>query len=218
MKKNKNKSLKFITYLLAFIPLISYGALFSRFPERIPMHFNAAGEVNRYGDRYELLLLAVLPLAMLLLFIVLPKIDPKKENYKKFESFYEVFQFLMVALLSAVYGYVVYSAFQENVVNVSMGIFIGVGILFIILGNYMPQTKQNFMFGIRTPWTLANENVWIKTHRVGGYCFMAAGIAFILIAVLVPTEWIVVAILLAMTLDVIIPFVYSYLVYKKEEK
>ena len=217
MKSEKNKYLHILTILVALIPLVSYGVLFTKFPESIPMHFNAAGEVDRYGDKYEVLLLAVLPIALMCLLEVLPKIDPKKENYKKFEPFYKIFSFIIVVFLSGVYGFTVYSAFQKEVMNISTIIFIGVGALFLILGNYMPQAKQNYLFGIRTPWTLANENVWIKTHRVGGYCFMGAGIGFVLVALVLPTAWITAAVLIITAIMVGIPPVYSYMAFKQEK-
>jgi len=92
-----------------------------------------------------------------------------------------------------------------------------VGLLFIFIGNYLGKIKQNWFIGIRTPWTLANEEVWNKTHRVGGWAFIIAGVLF-LITPLVANRWSIIAILILVGITIISVIVYSYILFKKISK
>ena len=98
--------------------------------------------------------------------------------------------------------------------NISTVVMVAVGLLLMALGNFMGKVRKNFFIGIRTPWTLASDEVWAKTHRLGGWCLVIAGAAMALLAVLAPTvEWII-YIVVAMAL---IPVVYSYIAYRRIE-
>ncbi|MCK5027547.1 MAG: SdpI family protein, partial [Candidatus Pacebacteria bacterium] len=90
----------------------------------------------------------------------------------------------------------------------------GVGILFIILGNYMSKFKRNFFVGIKTPWTLSNEKVWNKTHRLGGWCFIAAGI-ILLLQTLLQTPYSITIMVIAIAIAAIVPVVYSGIIYHR---
>jgi uncharacterized membrane protein len=91
---------------------------------------------------------------------------------------------------------------------------IGLGLLFIILGNYMPKVKTNYFIGIRTPWTLANETVWTRTHRFGGKVFFISGI-IILVSAFAPSSIRAVLLIASIVCIAVVPMVYSYAVYKK---
>jgi len=93
---------------------------------------------------------------------------------------------------------------------------IGIGILFVLIGNYMGKVRQNYFVGFKTPWALANEDVWNKTQRVGGLMFVLTGIVFIIEAFL---KWYLLPIfIIVMILTVILPILYSYWVFKQLEK
>ena len=102
-------------------------------------------------------------------------------------------------------------------INVGSIICFVTGVLMFFVGNMMPKIKQNFFFGIKTPWALTDEENWFKTHRLGGKTFAAGGIA-IMIAAIIPGEskiWILLAVVLVM---VFVPFVYSYVIFKNKQK
>ncbi len=101
-------------------------------------------------------------------------------------------------------------------INISKVVLIGIGIMFIIIGNYMTQIRQNFFFGIKTPWTLSNEVVWKKTHRLGGYMFMASGMVSILSSVLKGSLGYYLMFTTIM-LAAFVPIIYSYHLFKKEQ-
>ncbi len=149
---------------------------YAHFPDKVAGHWNFAGVVDRYTGRAEGAFgMPILLVIMYLLFLVLPVIDPKKERYEEFERYYRVFETAILSALLVIYlamglfnlGYPV------NIGNVVSGC---VGLLFIILGNFMGKIKNNWFVGIKTPWTLSSENVWNKTHRMGGRLFIIYGL------------------------------------------
>ena len=145
-----------------------------------------------------------------------PKLDPKKENYKKHSKAYSIMSISTVLTLIAIHWLTVLATF--NVIK-SMDMFIKliIGILFVVMGNYMSQLRSNYLTGIKLPWTLASETVWKKTHRIGGRGFMLVGM------VLICTSFIKGAfsfILFMVSLAVFMLFIsiYAYLEYQKELK
>lgn len=132
------------------------------------IHWNVAGEADSFINKWwGALLFPIFLTGIVALVVFLPKVDPRKENYEKFEKVYRIFLHVFVLFLFSMY--VVTLAYNIGIpVQVDVVVPIGVGMLFIAIGNYMPKIKPNYFFGIRTPWTLENEEVWQKTHRVGG--------------------------------------------------
>ncbi|MEM7799788.1 MAG: SdpI family protein, partial [Chloroflexota bacterium] len=148
--------------------------------EQIPVHWGPNGEPDRYGGKFEgLILLPLIAAAVVGLLAVVPRIDPKGENILRSGKAYRalwigmLFFFLLLhaALISSIMG-----------VNVPVEVIVplGVGILFMVIGNFMGKVRRNYMFGIRTPWTLASSRSWDKTHRVGGWLFMLLGLVIII--------------------------------------
>jgi uncharacterized membrane protein len=93
-----------------------------------------------------------------------------------------------------------------------------VGALFVVIGNVLPLARSNFMFGIRTPWTLSSDRVWVRTHRLGGYMMTAAGFVMIAAGLLLPAELSIMVVVAAVASAAIAPAVYSYLTWKREIK
>lgn len=202
--------------ILVLLSLIGTGILYPYLPEQVPGHWNVKGEVDRYQNKAWVFFTATLPLLLYLLMTFLPKIDPKKKAYLKHEKAYNVTRILMVIFFVIIHWITMVVALGYPV-NVGVVIRILIGFLFIILGNYMSQIRQNYFFGIKTPWTLANEQVWKKTHRVGGYSFIIMGIISIITAFLEgQIAWIMMFIGIGGA--VIYPFIYSYLLFRKIEK
>jgi len=202
--------------IISFISSVAQICILPTLPDTIPIHWNAAGEIDGYGSKWFGLLFAVLPPVMLILMRFLPKIDPKRENYEKHMDVYIIFAILVTMLLTIV-GWVVVLA-AENVVLPMDRIVPGlIGAMFIIMGNYMPRIRHNYSFGIRTSWTLASETVWKKTHRLGGICFVVLGVVMILQAVF--PSLLLVTLSMAMLIGLVILLtVYSWYVWKKEQE
>ncbi|PIT90352.1 MAG: hypothetical protein COU22_02660 [Candidatus Komeilibacteria bacterium CG10_big_fil_rev_8_21_14_0_10_41_13] len=201
--------------LLIVIISITLGLYFySIFPEQVPVHWNAGGEVDRYGSKFEgAFLMPLIAIGMYILFRFLPKIDPKKEKYEQFFKIYLLFRNLIMIMMLAIYLIASASTLGYDV-RVEVWIPIIVGVLFIILGNYMGKLKPNWFMGIRTPWTLSNDEVWNKTHRLGGKLFIILGLLLILTPIL-PYSNIFLTLVTPVILVALIPIVYSYVIYKK---
>lgn len=202
--------------LLVLLSLIGTGILYPYLPELVPGHWNVKGEVDRYQNKIWVFFTAALPLLLYLLMTFLPQIDPKKKAYLKHVKAYDVTRIVIVLFLGIIHWISIAVALGYDL-NVGFVIRILIGFLFIILGNYMSQIRPNYFFGIKTPWTLANEQVWKKTHRVGGYSFIIMGIVSITTAFL-EGQLALIVMMLSIVGAVIYPFVYSYLLYKKIEK
>lgn len=190
--------------------------VFSQLPEQVPLHWDAAGKVDRYGSRLEgTLLLPIVIIFIALLIPALPRIDPRKANYEKFRPTYHLVMNAALTLMLAVHFVALGSALGYDM-PVERLMPIGVGILFIILGNSLPRARPNWMFGIRTPWTLSNDRVWERTHRVGGYLMFAAGLV-ILISAFLPTGGLSLGLLIGSVVVASLgSVVYSYVAWRQE--
>ena len=205
---------------LALANLIAFALLLPAMPDQLPSHWGISGAVDGWSDKEVTIVLAAMPLVFVALLFIVPRIDPKRHNFASFSGIYRSFTAAVCLLLIAVtwmgpftaWGYL--SPDSGIVSTLLFGFF---GLLFIGLGNYMPRIRPNFTFGIRTPWTLASEEVWRSTHRASGPVFVVAGIAT-LIAALVATSMptVTFAVMLISVLGATaFAGVYSYLQWRK---
>ena len=168
-KKTKMTTLKKeLPYILiALIPFIYLAFIWSNLPETVPMHWNGKGEIDRYGSKNELWLM-VLMLSGLgyFLFLIIPKIDPKGKLSKMGNKLDNI-RLMMALFMSALSMFIIYSVQQTE--SKPTFVFALIGLLFAGLGNYFKTIKPNYFIGIKTPWTLENEEVW-KT--VEGDCLV----------------------------------------------
>lgn len=179
-------------------------------------HWNAQGIVDGYsGKLINILMFPILLLVLLILFIFIPKIDPKKKNIKEFEGTFNIFvsAFLSFMLLLQLQVFLWNTGTQISM-NTIMPILMG--LLFIVISQLVSKAKQNYTIGIRTPWTLHSERVWEKTHKIGGKLFLISGVLSIL-SFLLP-EFTYIIVLGSAIISTIIVFVYSYIEYKRESK
>ncbi|PMQ00833.1 MAG: hypothetical protein CBR30_09170 [Dictyoglomus sp. NZ13-RE01] len=199
--------------LMFIIGFVSYPFL----PEKIPMHWNFKGEIDRYGSKFEgVWAIPLLTLFLYLGLLFIPYIDPERENYIKFEKVYQIIKLSLVIVLSILYYITIIVGLGGPKDLIPKIVPITIGILFIILGNYMPRIKHNWFVGIRTPWTLSNEEVWRKTHRFGGYLFVISGILMIITGFL-PPYWNFVFLILSVFLSGVLSIFYSFILYKRIE-
>ncbi|AST07437.1 hypothetical protein AF2641_11410 [Anoxybacillus flavithermus] len=179
-------------------------------PSEVAIHWNVAGEADGFVNKWWGALLFPICLTFIVALVTfLPKFDPRKENYKKFENVYRIFLHVFVLFLFSMH--VVTLAYNVGFpVQVDIVVPIGVGVLFIVLGNYMPKIKPNYFIGIRTPWTLDNETVWQKTHRVGGKVFVMMGV-LVMLTIFVESVWRFVLLFIIVFGGTIYLFVQSYI-------
>ena len=188
--------------------------LYSSLPEQIPTHWNAAGEVDDYTARpLAVVLLPGMPVLAWVLMKVIPIISPKGFRTTEFGDVINVLQLTLVGFLSLVAILVLLEARGINV-YINNIVQVGVGLLFLVLGNYMSKFRKNFFIGIRTPWTLASDEVWHRTHRLGGWLFMLGGLFIIASGFLRVPPLVMVGVLVSIAIFLI---AYSYVIYRRVE-
>jgi uncharacterized membrane protein len=204
----------FFSYLFIVAAVGVAAFLYPNLPDSIPSHWNVQGEVDGYLPKPWGVI--VLPLVAILVFVIMrliPVISPKGYRTESFANVMHIFQVTMVGFMSLVSILVLLAASGVDV-PINGAIFAALGTMFIVLGNYFGKIRKNFFLGIRTPWTLASDEVWARTHRLGGRLFVLQGLVM-LSGVLFEVP---VALLLGMVgVIVVVPVVYSYLVYRRVE-
>jgi len=187
-----------------------------QFPEKIPSQWNLRGEPSQYRDKA--LGLLALPLTNIItygIFKVLPLIDPRKQNYPLFSGKRKTIQLMIHAFITAIF-FVTSLANLGVEFDVSRMIILGVILLMMGLGNYMNNIKQNYFIGVRTPWTLDNEEVWKATHRFTAKLWVSASfVALIGFATSLFPHWVL---FIYLGILVIPPIAYSFLLYQKLSK
>ncbi|MCR8969408.1 SdpI family protein [Facklamia sp. 7083-14-GEN3] len=178
MTKNVSKYL-YINWIITLVSLLLATYFFFKAPETIATHFDFAGKADSYGSKANFFMFPGMMVGFNLLAELLRRIDPRRENFKRFERpFYLI---IFVTNVFLFFMQLAMGAFALKWIDQLPSYLEGsVGILFIILGNYMPKIKQNYFMGIRTPWALADEKVWYLTHRFGGKVFVVMGILIML--------------------------------------
>jgi len=199
---------KTILWILVILPAIYLLIQWNSFGDEVPLHWNLKGEVDRYGSPKELWIVGMIPFFIYFIFWLIPKIDPKNKILEMGKK-YDQLKFLLVGMTSLLCLYLLYAIHKGRMVNTEM-IFFFVGLVFIILGNYLPSIRPNYFVGIRTPWTLENNDVWKDTHRLGGKLFVMLGLLTILLSLTINIQqffWIFFALIL---ISVGYLFYYSY--------
>jgi uncharacterized membrane protein len=173
------------------------------------------GHPDRYGGKFEgLLFLPLLTLAVYLLLLFLPRVDPRSSSYAGFRGTYSALRVAIVVFLALLYGFILLSI---KGLQLNINVFeVLVGGLFVVLGILMPRiSHQTWFVGIRTPWTLTSELSWRKTHRLGGWLFVLAGLVTIVLGVVSDLPMLVVVFPLLLVVVAVL-FIYSYIVWKED--
>ncbi|MDD3222910.1 MAG: SdpI family protein [Lachnospiraceae bacterium] len=213
MKKIFTKT-ALILLIIAVVSFIGHLFIYSKLPAQIPIQWGSDGSVNSYGEKYMDLVLAGIPIGIIILMSVSPHMDPRKASYLKHAGAYNILMIGVSLLLVACSWLSALAALGYNV-NIQTLVPVAVGILFIVIGNRMPQIRSNYFFGIKTPWTLENPDVWRKTHKFGGILFCMIGIVFIVVAFL-PYKALTSIIIAPFIIgSVVLMYLYSYIIYKK---
>lgn len=184
---------------------------------RLPVHWGLDGEPDRFGGKWEALLMpAGMTTILSLLFHFLPALEPRREGLARSQGLY-LWGWLALLLVSV--------AIQLMVVSTALGWGIpanrlvtgAVGVMLVLIGNQLGKSRSMYLVGIRTPWTLASEEVWIKTHRLGGKLMLLAGVATILATLLpVPSGSLTAILIAAVIVAAVVPIIYSYLLWRRE--
>jgi uncharacterized membrane protein len=201
--------------LFILASLLISAIAYSRLPTRIVTHWNAAGEPDGWSGRATgAFLLPVVMLALWGLLLVLPLIDPRRDNYAKFRGTYDLVITSVVGFMALLHVGTIGSALGWPI-TVPRVVPIGTGLLLLVVGNALPRARPNWFFGIRTPWTLSSDRVWERTHRIGGYLMMLGGVLVALTALLSPSLAFA-AMIGTVLLTSAAALVYSYVLWRRE--
>ncbi len=197
------------------IPFVIAVMVYPRMPEQVPIHWNIEGQVNRYGSReFGTFLLPLLNIAMYVLFLVMPKFDPKYANYSKFGSSYLTIRYSLHLFFMLMFGVTV-AASLGYPINIGRWVPAGVAVLFIVMGNIMSRVRHNYFVGFKYPWTLANEEVWRKTHQLGSKLMVAGGFIALFGVIFTQGAASFAVMIVGIFIPVVITTVYSYIIYKR---
>lgn len=198
--------------MIVFATAVYYFPLLS---DSTPIHWNIEGKADNYASKWFAVgFFPVLIAVMMIVFAYLPALDPRREKYREFTHAWELIQSALLVFFAYAY-YLTLSTPLHPEVNIGTRISFGLGILFILLGNYLGKIRSNYFIGIRTPWTLSDEDNWNKTHRFGGHAFVVAG------AIAILASWSTVAVfpifLAAIIIAAILPVGYSYYLFRTSQ-
>lgn len=205
----KFKKTLIITNIITILPIIVGLILWNKLPEQLPTHFNAHGVVDGWSSKPFTVF--GLPLIMLILYwicIAGTLSDPKKKNIN--DKMLTLVLWI-IPIVSLIVSFFSYGTALGIGVNASHTCYALIGVIFIIVGNYLPKCKQSYTMGIKLPWTLNSEENWNKTHRMAGWLWILCGAAF-LVNVFFESIWLVLA---AIAVAVIVPTIYSFALHKK---
>ncbi len=195
--------------LLTAVPIAYLLFNWSFLPDQMPTHFDFSGEPNGYGSK---MIFLFLPLGIYLLMLILPLIDPKKNNYEIFSDTYFKLRIILSVFIGIIDSVIIYNVLH-GIEKMGLIIPILIMLIFTLLGNYMGNIRPNYFVGIKVPWTLNNDVVWIRTHKLAGKLWFWGGlIGIVALLVFKNPTMVLVPILLIIT---IVPVVYSYIIYQR---
>lgn len=212
IKENKKKLI--LTSIIILVPIIVGLILWNKLPDKIPTHWNAAGEVDGWSSKaFAVFGLPGFLFAVHWICLLGTNADPKKQNIEGKVLNIVFWVCPVISVLGAVLMYGTALGMQFAVEKIIPSL---VGITFIIIGNYLPKCKQSYTMGIKLPWTLNDEDNWNRTHRLGGKLWVVCGLILI-VSMVLPSHFMFAAFLVIITVAVLVPTVYSYLLFKKKQ-
>lgn len=223
----KNK----VLWLLAALSLVATAVAMNFLPEQIPAHYNFAGEIDRYGSKYEMFIYPGFILLFAVIWsLLLAHYDKKIAGGGDEKATQEarvnrkvlfVSAVVMMEVFLALQSVSIYNAMKHTADTTKMSVdvisveFAVIGIALVIMGNIMPKAKRNGLFGLRTSWSMANDRTWLASNRVGGVLMCVGGVAIIVLAFLLKDMAVIFASLAVVLVVTVIATVYSYVAYKR---
>ena len=223
------KKFKTIICLLMLLSVVITAIMLQFMPDIVPAHYNAAGEVDRLGSKYESFIFPVATVIMGGFFLLVDKLVPRAKNEKErktedvviyvsgvLTTLYFVGMNIFFMGKGIAYGHSGTASVPGiDIMQTNSVCTILIGAVLIILGNYMPKARVNALYGLRTKWSMANDRVWQKSQRFGGFSSVVCGIVLILLGVFV-RKWLLLWMLLIVTIWGITSVAMSYVFYRKD--
>ena len=223
-----------VMWIISLVPLIGTLVALRFFPDTVPVHYDFSGNVDRWGSKYEALIFPILIIVMILVWtIAIFKYKNKASNAEDEQTSASartnakvlgIIGIAMTVIFTVMHAFLLYGSYKgavsgttRQIDGVSKIVFILLGLVLIVLGNFMTKTRNNRFVGFRIKWSKYNDNTWRKTNRFGAFATIIAGLLIIISAILLPS-------ILAMTIiaisviviSVIATTIYSHKVYVQE--
>ena len=198
--------------VIGLLPILMGLAVYSKLPEKMPIHWGLDGEPNGYATRLAGIL--ILPLIMVVVNVI---VQFSLETAPKTNLKLKKLMLWLLPILSVIFQSLTLSEALGYHLDIALITMVTVGIIFILLGNYIPKTSQNRVAGFRFPMTLSNPDNWQKTNRLGGMMLVISGIIMILGGV-ISTWYPIVAVLtfiVILFLNILVPLCYSIRLARK---
>ena len=215
MKSKRNIALMWV---ISLVPIIILIMIYGKMPETVPTNFGFDGTINAYGPKSTLWMLAGMGPLLALLFQFMPRIDPRKRNYEKFQKYYDVFAIFMELFLLGISSMIFVEILRPGTVSIGRAVTVLICLLFLLMGNMMGKIKHNYFFGIRTPWTLADPDVWNRTHRLGGRMWFLIGVVLLPCCLLLPERVFFILLMAGILGSTAVLLVLSYLWYRQRHR
>ena len=208
---------EFIPLLIIMAAIIAGLVAYPSLPTQVASHWNFQGAVDGWNSKnFSVFFFPILLIIMYALFLFLPLIDPKKQNYGKFSDTYNWFKISIIFCLFVIYAATIAYNLGLNI-DISLTTSAVIGLMMIVIGSLLSRIKENWFIGIRTPWTLSSPIVWEKTHKVGGKLFVIFGLTIILAPYIAWPYGVILFMVGALT-AILGTIVYSYVAYRHEQK
>ncbi len=217
------KKLYSICYLVILLSIIGTAIILVFSPDMIPAHYNFAGEVDRFGSKYENLIWPLFTILMGVFFVLYAKQQRKKgeSTNEKILLYAGVCTLVFITVLGFYFMLKAmrYDASASSTVGIDILKFVGIaiGILLVVLGNIMPKMRRNALFGLRTKWSMSNDRVWQKSQRFGGFAAVICGIALIILSIFVPGVWNIFVMTVVIIIWLVLSVVASYRYYCEDK-
>jgi uncharacterized membrane protein len=207
---------KFLAIFLIFLSLLLGWYFYHDLPSQVASHWNETGAVNGYTSKFfGAFLMPLISVIIFLILIIVPHLDPKKENIQKFKKYYDWFLFILILFFFYVFCLTLfYNLFQP--INLTHWLLPAFSVLFFYCGVLISKAEPNWTIGIRTSWTLSSPIVWQKTHAFSAKLFKISGL-ITLVGIIFPTIgfWLMFG---SIILSAFGSVIYSYFIYQKLKK
>jgi len=217
--KKLNLKTEVMIWILILLPLILYAVLRDKLPAVVTTHYNFRGEADHFESPFNFALeMSGVGLFVYLVILLAPYFDPKKKKDAHYGRFYPIIRIAIPLFIALVVGYEFVHAMGYTGSNNMVFITLLILILFVVMGNYLNSIGPNWVIGYRTPWTLSNDEVWKRTHRLGSKLMFYSALAGLFLFLVIPASYLVVLLSIVVFIGAIVPMIYSFIIYKQLEK
>ena len=227
--------MKKIIWSLAVLPTIVTAVALKFMPDTVPLHYNFAGEIDRWGSKYEHFLMPALLIVFVVLMQVITYFQEKKiedeptpreqasrrNNIKVVRIVtivFEIFWLILICWMLWTSKENANLGTAQTATNIGQFIWIALGILLVVIGNILPKSRMNSVIGVRTTWSMYNEETWSKSNRFGGILLMVTGIAMVITSLILKESALIIVNIGLMVLSSIVILVYTYKVFTRANK